>query len=85
MLCQWKSPGMNNECTEWSEKAIYLSRTDGSELTRIVDRVSRRVDQAMSDDEHLLVFYVQDGIAHAAKVSLRDFTVIESVALSPVE
>jgi hypothetical protein len=39
----------------------------------------------MSDDEHLLVFYVQDGIAHAAKVSLRDFTVIESVALSPVE
>jgi len=76
---------MNNRCTEWSETAIYLSHTDGSGLTRLIDRVSRRIDQVMLDDNYLAVFYVQDEVAHATKVSLIDLTVIEDTTLAPVK
>ncbi len=76
---------MNNECTDWSKTAIYLSRTDSSELTKIVDQASRRIGHEMLDDHHLVILYVQDEIAYAAKVSLIDFAVIENIALSQVE
>ena len=72
-------------CEEQSGKSIYLSRPDGSELTQIVTGISRRIGQSMMDVNHVTIFYVKDEVGHAAKVSLRDFAIVQSEVLSPVE
>jgi hypothetical protein len=65
--------------------SIYLSRPDGKELTPVVAGLDRSIGHAMTDERHLVVFYVKDGAAHSEKIALADFTVVESVALPPIE
>jgi hypothetical protein len=67
------------------QSSIYLSRPDGKELTPVVVGLDRSIGHAMTDERHLVVFYVKDGAAHSKKIALSDFSVVESIALPPIE
>lgn len=65
--------------------SIYLSRPNGKELTQVVASLDRILGHTMTNERQLVIFYVKDGMAYAEKIALSDLTVVESLALSPVE
>jgi len=67
------------------DNSIYLSRPDGRELTQVIADSDRRIGHATIDDNYLVVFYLKDSVAYSAKIALSDFSIVETIALPPVE
>jgi len=65
--------------------SVYLARPDGTGLVRIIECVERRIDHAVADESHLVVFYVKGNMGHAARIGLSDFSVAGSTTLQPIE
>ncbi len=63
---------------------IYLSRPDGSNLKQVLAGVDRRLSELVIDENRAVVFYIQNGRVHSAKIDLADFEVIEDVTLPPI-
>lgn len=67
------------------KETVYLSRLDGSGLTRIVENVRRVIDYTAVDDKYLLLFYVKENMGYAAKIDLSTFSVVRRVELAPLK
>lgn len=65
--------------------SIYLSRPDGKEFTQVVVGLDRSIGHTMINKHHLVIFYVKGGVAYADKITLSDFSVVESITLPPIE
>lgn len=72
------------QATPAGKPSLYLSRPDGSELTQILNGYDRRIDQLLTDENHLVVLYVRDSRVHSALITLSDFKLIEDVELPPI-
>jgi len=65
--------------------SVYLPRLDDRDFIETASRLDRRIDQTVTDEHHVTVFYVKDGVAYSVRISLSDLLVRESIELPPVE
>lgn len=83
MLCEVREQSMDGEREPKlkSPLSLYLCRPDCTSPTKVLSDVTRVIGKQVTDDGHLLVFYVKDDTGHAAKMRLADFSVVGTVAL----
>jgi hypothetical protein len=74
---------VNATCTTGT--SIYLSRPDGSELTKAIAGVDRQIGHALTDETHVVISYIKDGTVHSALVALSDLAVAQSMTSPPVK
>ncbi len=72
------------QATQADKPSLYLSRLDGSELTKVLTGFDRRIDQLLTDENHLVVLYIRDGRVHSALITLSDFKLVEDVELPSI-
>lgn len=70
---------------ETPKLSLHLARPDLTASAPVLTGLTRCIGKEVTDDDHLVVFYVKDGAGHAAKIALADLSLAEQITLKPQE
>jgi hypothetical protein len=67
-----------------TKNSIYLSRPDGSDLKQVMEGMNRRLSEVVIDEDQVVIYYIQNGQVHSAKIDLANFEAIEDTTLPSI-